>query len=122
MRVAVQDRLEALHDGFQALHGRGFPVEAIVPMGAIYLSLRLALHGWRTAEGTALETNDDIRRYLLERAGVAVVPFQAFGMPDETGWFRLSVGAVSMAEIPEAIARVGDALGALQPAAVAAAR
>ena len=32
-------------------------------------------------------------------AGFAVVPFQAFGVKEDTGWFRLSVGAVSLAEI-----------------------
>jgi aspartate aminotransferase len=120
MRRGVQERLDALHDGMQALHERGFPVEAIVPMGAIYLSVRLGLHGWRTPDGMVLTTNDDIRRHLLEAAGVAIVPFQAFGMADETGWFRLSVGAVSMQDIEDAFARRGEALAALQPATAAA--
>jgi aspartate aminotransferase len=31
-----------------------------------------------------------------------VVPFQAFGLKEETGWFRLSVGAVSMQDIADA--------------------
>ena len=34
-------------------------------------------------------------RLLLEHAGLAVVPLQAFGLHEESGWFRLSVGAVS---------------------------
>jgi aspartate aminotransferase len=37
---------------------------------------------------------------------MAVVPFQAFGFPQETGWFRLSVGAVSLADIEQAFPRV----------------
>ena len=121
MRRGVQQRLDALHEGMMALQARGFPVEAIVPMGAIYLSVRLALHGWRTPDGAVLTTNDEIRRYLLEEAAVAVVPFQAFGMPDETGWFRLSVGAVSVDEIPAAMERLDRALTALSPADAAAA-
>jgi aspartate aminotransferase len=48
---------------------------------------------------------------LLEAAGVAAVPFQAFGLPEETGWFRLSVGAVSIEEIEAGISRVGQMLG-----------
>jgi aspartate aminotransferase len=114
MHRGVQDRLDALHAGMEALHARGFPVEAIVPMGAIYLSVRMALHGWRTPDGAVLATNDDIRRYLLEAAGVAIVPFQAFGMADETGWFRLSVGAVSLGDIQDAFGRLESALAALQ--------
>ena len=40
----------------------------------------------------SLESNDDVRRLLLEEAGFAVVPFQAFGVEGEDGWCRLSVG------------------------------
>jgi aspartate aminotransferase len=48
---------------------------------------------------------------LLERAGVAVVPFQAFGVRGETGWFRLSAGSVSMDEIHEMFPRLRAMLG-----------
>jgi len=57
-----------------------------------------------------LRTNDDVRRYLLDHAGFAVVPFQAFGLAGENGWFRLSVGAVSARDIEEALPRVETAL------------
>jgi aspartate aminotransferase len=79
-------------------------------MGAIYLSVRFPLHGAATPAGKTLQSNDDIRQYLLETAGVAVVPFQAFGLTEETGWFRLSVGAVSKEEIPATLARLEAAL------------
>ena len=39
-----------------------------------------------------------------------MVPFQAFGVHEESGWFRLSVGAVSVAEIQAAFARLEKAL------------
>ena len=48
-------------------------------------------------------TNEDIRRLLLQHAGVAMVPFQAFGLEREDGWFRLSVGAVSPGAIENGI-------------------
>jgi aspartate aminotransferase len=57
-----------------------------------------------------LRSNDDVRRYLLDEAGFAVVPFQAFGLAGENGWFRLSVGAVSVRDIEEAMPRVEAAL------------
>jgi aspartate aminotransferase len=115
----VYDRLEALYEGIRAMQERGFPVEAVRPMGAIYLSARFELHGGVTPDGKTLTTNDDIRHYLLGAAGMAVVPFQAFGLEEESGWFRLSVGAVSRAEIGPMLQRVEQALAALQPAAAA---
>ncbi len=113
MKEQVQVRLQALYDGLQAVAGAGYPVEAIPPMGAIYLSSRFALHGWRTPAGDVLRTNDEIRHYLLDAAGLAMVPFQAFGMMEDTGWFRLSVGAVSLDEIGTTFARLRPALDAL---------
>jgi aspartate aminotransferase len=95
----LEQRLNALHEGLASMRADGLPVDAIEPMGAIYLSARFALNGRRTRGGVTLRTNEEIRRYLLQEAGLAVVPFQAFGGREENGWFRLSVGAVSMAEI-----------------------
>jgi len=101
----VRQRLEALHQGFQAMQADGYPVDCIAPQGAIYLSLRLNLIG-REIQGRRLDSNEAIRGLLLDLAGLAVVPFQAFGLQEETGWFRLSVGAVSMQEIADAIPRL----------------
>ena len=100
--AGVGARLHPLHAGVEAMRRDGLPVEAVAPTGAIYLSVRVVLPG---------RTNEEIRRYLLDRAGVAVVPFQAFGMPDESGWFRLSVGAVSPDDVAAALASVREALG-----------
>jgi aspartate aminotransferase len=92
----LQLRLNLLFDGIEAMRRDGLPVRAITPQGAIYLSAQFDLIG----RGN-LRTNEEIRRLLLEEAGFAVVPFQAFGLMQESGWFRLSAGAVS----PEAIER-----------------
>jgi aspartate aminotransferase len=99
-------RLNKLYDSITAMRADGLPVDAIEPMGAIYLSARFALNGCRTRTGTTLHTNEEIRKYLLQEAGLAVVPFQAFGGTDESGWFRLSAGAVSVAEIERVMPRV----------------
>jgi aspartate aminotransferase len=87
------------------LKGAGYPVDCVPPQGAIYLSMRLDLVG-RQLDGKVIASNEAIRQILLSEAGVAVVPFQAFGLPDETGWFRISVGAVSMDEIRDAFPRM----------------
>jgi aspartate aminotransferase len=103
-REQLQLRLDAVHAGLAAMRADGFPVEVVRPQGAIYVSARFDLIGRR------FRTNDEIRRFLLEAAGVGIVPFQAFGLPEETGWFRLSVGAVSAAEIDAMFPRLRAAL------------
>ena len=102
-------RLDRLHAGLQAIKEQGLPVDSIPPMGAIYLTARIHPFG-QTAGRGELRTNDDVRRWLLDEAGIAVVPFQAFGSTEDDGWFRLSVGAVSMADVEEALPRLEAAL------------
>ena len=109
----VEARLNRLHEGLQAMKSRGLPVESIPPMGAIYLTARFHPFGRRTPDGAELRTNEEVRRYVLEAAGIAVVPFQAFGSVEETGWFRMSVGAVGLPEIEAALPRLEAALGGL---------
>ena len=101
----LQERLDRLHQGFSRMAKAGLPVRDIPPQGAIYLSVKFDLIGKR-----GFRTNDEVRRYLLDEAGFAAVPFQAFGLSGENGWFRLSVGAVSVRDIDEALPRVETAL------------
>ena len=105
MNEAAFARLDALHRGFESLREAGYPVQCIEPQGAVFLSLRLNWIG-RTLDGERLDTNEAIRKAILEHAGLALVPFQAFGVEEENGWFRMSVGAVSMEQIEETFPRV----------------
>lgn len=110
MKKGLLARLDLLHDAFKTLKADGLPVDVVPPMGGIYLSARFDLNGSRSASDGVLRTNEEIRRYLLHQAGLAVVPFQAFGSAEEDGWFRLSVGAVSVREIREMLPRLRKAL------------
>ena len=103
--AALQARLDALYTGFAALKAAGQPVDCIEPQGAMYLSLQLDLVG-RSFGDKPIRSNEDIRQLLLEHAGLGVVPFQAFGLAEESGWFRLSVGAVSLRDIEDAFPRI----------------
>jgi aspartate aminotransferase len=103
LRSGLGRRLRALHEGIQDLRAEGFPVDALPPGGGLYLSAHFDLID-------RLKTNEAIRKLLLERAGFAVVPFQAFGLREDTGWFRLSAGAVGLAEIEQSLPRVRAAL------------
>lgn len=109
----IQRRLDAAYQGLEQMRLKGLPVEAMPPMGAIYLTARIHPFGKRTASGVELRTNDDVRRWILETAQIGIVPFQAFGVPEESGWFRLSVGAASAADIAAAMPRLEAALGSL---------
>jgi len=112
-QAEVAARLARLHSGFDEMRRRGLPVESLPPMGAIYLSVRIHAHGRRTPAGEVLRSSEDVRRYLLDAAEIGIVPFRAFGVEQDEGWFRLSVGAVSPAEIDAALPRVERALAAL---------
>ena len=111
-KAGVQQRLNVLSAGLLKMKDEGLPVDCLTPQGAIYLSARIAPFGGRTTDG-ALQTTDDIRRYVLNAAGMALVPFNAFGMKDDDGWFRLSVGAVSLRDVEESLPRLRNALRSL---------
>ncbi len=91
----LQKRLIPLYEGVLKMKAEGLPVDALRPDGGIYLSLHLRPKG--------LATNEEIRKSVLHEAGVALIPFQAFGVREDEGWFRLSMGAVAEADIPTAL-------------------
>jgi aspartate aminotransferase len=109
MNEALGRRLDALHEGFATMKREGFPVDCVRAQGAMYLSLQVDLVGRRVGD-RVLADNDALRRFLLTEAGLAAVPFQAFGVPEHSGWFRLSVGAVSLEDIGQMLDRLRNAL------------
>ncbi|HVZ48402.1 MAG TPA: aminotransferase class I/II-fold pyridoxal phosphate-dependent enzyme [Gemmatimonadaceae bacterium] len=115
MLPGLEQRLTLMADGIAALKRDGFPVDSTPPRGSIYLSAQFHLNGRHTPEGEVMHTNDDVRRYLLRSCGLAGVPFQAFGTREETGWFRLSAGAVSPDDIRALLPRLRAALEAVKP-------
>ncbi len=104
-RAALAERLGVLDRGLTALG-----IEHLVPQGAMYLSVRFPFFGREGLDGQPMKTNEDVRRWLLHRAGLAVVPFQAFDLEADTGWFRMSVGAVSVAALEAALERLGQVI------------
>lgn len=113
MIEALLARLGRLKTGIDALQREGFDVEAIAPQGAIYLSIRLGIAKKKTPSGSVLATDEDIRRYLLQEAKIGLVPFEAFGLPPGSGWFRASVGAVSKQDCDDVIVNLRQALAKL---------
>ena len=113
-KARIQSSLDTLYKGFKELKAAGFAVDAIEPMGAIYLTLKLDYSGKTTPDGNVLNDSSDINFYLIKEAKVALVPFSAFGTGHEVNWFRASVGACSTEEIAAMIPRVKEALAKLK--------
>ncbi len=113
IKEKAHDRLNAFYAGFKQLKSEGHAVEAIPPQAAIYLTVKFDLKGLRTEDGNVLESTSDITAYLLDEAGLAIVPFYAFGTPKSSTWYRLSVGTAVSEEIPELFERLKSALNKL---------
>ncbi len=109
----INVRLEGFYNGFNEMKKAGFPVEAIAPQAAIYLTLKLDLCGKKTAAGKTLTNQQEVTQYILDEAKLGIVPFSAFGAADNSPWYRLSVGTCNEKEIPEVMTSLRRALSAL---------
>lgn len=97
-KAALEDRLQKIYKGFVALKEKGYPVDAIVPQAAIYLTVKIDLAG-KKANGKLLATQPEVTEYLLNEAKLALVPFSAFGASMNSVWYRISVGTCKVEEI-----------------------
>lgn len=109
-KAAVSQRLRQLHDGFIALKNEGFGVDVLAPEAAIYLTIKIDLTKKKTADGVILKDQADVTSYLLNEAGLAVVPFSAFGASKASPWYRLSVGTCKLEDIPEMFRKLRGAM------------
>lgn len=109
-RGRLQARLDLIKTRFDAMAASGLPVQAIAPQGAIYLSIQVDLIGRTLPDGSTVSSSEDIRSFLLHKAQVAVVPFEAFGLEDAQGWLRMSVGAVGLEDLAAGLDRLEAAL------------
>jgi len=110
----ISKRLNSFYKGFTILKDEGFEVEAIPPQAAMYLTVKFDLTGKTTAEGKTLESIPDVTQYLLDEAGLAIVPFYAFGASRKSTWYRLSVGTSVYEEIDELFKKLKAALNKLK--------
>jgi aspartate aminotransferase len=106
----IEERLRKIYNGFMQLKQEGFAVDAIAPEAAIYLTIKIDLAGKTTKNGKQLTNQSDVTAYILNAAGLAVVPFYAFGADRSSAWYRLSVGTCKKDEINEMIGKLRQAL------------
>lgn len=106
----IEERLRRIYNGFIKLKEEGLPVDVIAPEAAIYLTIKVDAAGKKTPDGKILETQSDVTAYMLNEAGLAVVPFYAFGTNRNNPWYRLSVGTCKKEEIDEMIEKLRTTL------------
>lgn len=105
----LEERLWAIYNGIIALKEKGYPVDAIAPQAAIYLTIKIDLAG-REAGGKQLSNQSEVTEYLLNEAKLAIVPFYAFGANRQSPWYRLSIGTCKKEEIAEMLGMLENAL------------
>ena len=110
----IAHSLEVLHAGIQEMKSKNLAVDSIKPMGALYLTIKLDYVGKTTEDGKVLKDSTDLVFYLIEKAGVALVPFSAFGNSREMPWFRASVGACSVEDLQKMFPKLEAALAKLK--------
>ncbi|HMM09093.1 MAG TPA: pyridoxal phosphate-dependent aminotransferase [Paracoccus solventivorans] len=108
-REAFQRRRDLVVRGIAGIEGLTLPP----PEGAFYAYIGCAaLIGRRTPGGEVLADDAAVSDYLLAQAHVSSVPGSAYGL---SPFFRIST-ATSDEILTEAIARIGRAVAALEPA------
>jgi aspartate/methionine/tyrosine aminotransferase len=102
MRAAFERRGQLMHELLAAIPG----VECMVPEGAFYCFPSFEGVLGRTIGGRTPTTSLELCEVLLDEAGVAVVPGEAFGAP---GYARLSF-ALGDEDIVEGVERIAKLL------------
>lgn len=110
----IEHRLTRIYNGITQLGKDGFPIDAIQPEAAIYLTVNVNLKGWKKTDGTILSDQAAVTHFLLNDASLAIVPFYAFGSDRESPWYRLSVGTCKKEEIDEMLDKLRNALVQLE--------
>ncbi|EFK34515.1 Aspartate aminotransferase [Chryseobacterium gleum] len=113
-KAKLEESLKVLHNGVQDLKAKGLSVDSIEPMGALYLTIKLDYIGKTKPDGTVIGNSSDLVFYLINEAGVALVPFSAFGEEKSEPWFRASVGGLAVDEIKVMLPKLENALNNLK--------
>ena len=102
-RQQLQNRLQKFYTGFIALKNKGYPVDAIAPQAAIYLTVKIDLVGKTTAQGQFIANSEAAQQYLLNSVKLGVLPFSWFGAQSYGNWFRISVGTCKLEAIDQVL-------------------
>jgi len=109
----LYNSLNKLYQGFNGLKLEGYPVTAIKPQAAMYLTVEINLKGYILPNGDLITKTNQITSFLLNHAHFAVVPFSAFGTENDSSWYRISVGNCNANEIPDMMEQLRNAFASL---------
>ncbi len=109
-KPAIKERLNAIYNGFISLKERGLPVDAIKPQASIYLTVQIDIVGKKQVTGEAIQNTKEATEFILRQAGIAMVPFYAFGASKNSNWYRISVGTCQLDQVDDFITALSNAL------------
>jgi len=95
-KIQLEERLQLIYNGIISLKDQGYPVDAIAPQAAIYLTIKIDI--------------PDAHTLLLNAAGIGVLPFTVFGAPDNSPWYRISAGTCKKDDIAPMLAKFKKAI------------
>ena len=113
-KAELYARLDGIYKVFKSLNEQGYPVKAIAPQAAIYLTVKIDLKGKTKPNGEVLTSTAAVTDFILQQAGIALVPFYAFGSDHESTWYRLSVGTCQLADIDKLYNALRNAMDILR--------
>lgn len=94
----IEERLLKINDSIVALKAKGYPIDAIAPQAAIYMTIKIDLKGLSYKDKT-FTTQEAVTQFLMDEVGIALVPFYCFGADKESPWYRISVGTARMEDL-----------------------
>jgi len=94
----IEERLLIINDNILALKAKGYPIDAIAPQAAIYMTIKIDLKG-KSYNGKTFNNQEEVTQFLMDEVGIALVPFYCFGADKESPWYRISVGTARMEDL-----------------------
>jgi aspartate aminotransferase len=95
--------VQTICNKFQEMKDKGFRVDYQRSEGGIYISIYLDyVHSFGSTE--------EYISFLINRCGLGIVPFEYFGSSQNKGWFRISIGNISLDNIDPVLKTIKNAI------------
>lgn len=76
------------------LREKGFRIDCQRPEGGIYISIHFG-------DSLSFPSMETYTKFLIDKCGIGLVPFEFFGSKENRGWFRMSIGGVNPNNVEE---------------------
>lgn len=109
----IEERLHYIAERMNKLKQLGYNVDCIDPQAAIYLTIKIDLKG-KKFEDQLLSNQAEVTSFLLEKIGLAIVPFYCFGDDEASPWYRISIGTSNVSDLKEVFDKMETVFAQLQ--------